>query len=277
MIRIDFKEPTDEKWKNWKSKCEKATQELIKRAQSGDEIVITDLYKERKDVFTKHNDYFFGKCVYCESLITNTHPGDIEHFRPKGSVTDLNNKPIIINKDDGSEMPHPGYYWLAYEVSNLMPACEDCNRPSSGNSEGKKIGKWMKFPVIGNHACKPGEEDNEEPILINPVVEDPEEHLEIDTIGILHPKANSERGKTCIAVFGLNDRPSLVGERIRTYKDVKDKLLLLILAIGTKSPQVTERFSVIDSYKKGKRPYSMAAKRAINDFAKETNLKSIFQ
>lgn len=265
MIRIDFKEPTDEKWKNWKSKCEKATQELIKRAQSGDEIVITDLYKERKDVFTKHNDYFFGKCVYCESLITNTHPGDIEHFRPKGSVTDLNNKPIIINKDDGSEMPHPGYYWLAYEGSNLMPACEDCNRPSSGNSEGKKIGKWMKFPVKGSHACKPGEEEQEEPLLINPVFEDPEEHLKINNLGFLSPKNKSERGEVCISVFGLNDRPSLLDERKRTYKQVVDELNLLWIAFKMKSPEIQERIDRIEEYKNGSRPYSIAGRKAIND------------
>ncbi len=137
MIYVNFKEPNDALWIDWKSRCEKATEELISRAQADDEIVITNLYKETKSYFFKHDDYFFGKCVYCESLITNNHPGDVEHFRPKGRVTDLNNKPVMI-KSNGKEVSHPGYYWLAYEISNLMPSCEDCNRPSSGNSQGKK-------------------------------------------------------------------------------------------------------------------------------------------
>ncbi len=123
----------------------------------------------------------------------------------------------------------------------------------------------MKFPVKGKHACNPGEEANEEPLLINPVVENPEEYLEIDNLGILHTKNNNERGQTCIDVFGLNDRPSLIDERIETYKKVKDELSLLFIAIKMKSSEIQERIHAIKKYKNGERPYSIAARKAIKD------------
>lgn len=273
MIFIDFKEPVSEDWIDWKDRCKKATDELIKKFNSGDEIVITKLYKEKKEVFVKNDEFFYGKCAYCESLITNTHPGDVEHFRPKRNVTDLENKPIKKNIN-GVETLHPGYYWLAYELNNLLPACEDCNRASSGNSEGKKIGKWMKFPVIGEHAWKPGGEKEEKPLLINPVIEDPEEHLEVDALGILHAKQTSVRGQTCIDVFGLNDRPSLVDERRRMYKQVQNEYNLAVLSILTKSSEVQERINNIEEYKIGKRPYTIVARKAITDW-KTTEYKAI--
>ena len=264
MIKINFVEPTDSNWTDWKTRCKTATDKLIKDVNDGKSITITNLYKEKKNVFFKHDDYFYGKCVFCESLITNTHPGDVEHFRPKGKVTDLDNKTIKVTAN-GSAVDHPGYYWLAYEILNLMPACEDCNRPSSGNSGGKKIGKWMKFPVNGKHAFKPGDEILEDPILINPVVEDPSNHLRIDKLGIIHPVENSVKGRTCIEVFGLNDRSSLVNERKEMYKQVKNEVMLAFTSIIHKSPDSQERLNSIQDHRNGKRPYTLAAKKAIED------------
>lgn len=264
MIKITIREPEDKKWTDWKDRCKKATAQLIDDYNTRRAITITDLYKELKDIFFKHDDYFFGKCVYCESLIPNSNPGDIEHFRPKGKVTDLNDKLVMVSVD-GKEVPHPGYYWLAYDVNNLMPSCIDCNRPSSGNSAGKKIGKWMKFPVNGKHAFKPGDELNEEPLLINPIIDNPSEHLEIDSLCLIHKANNSIKGQTTIDVFGLNDRPSLVNERKETYKQVRNEVKLAYISIMMKSPDSQLHLDRIRDYKQGKRPYSLAARKAIED------------
>jgi hypothetical protein len=57
---------------------------------------------------------FCDKCAYCESKITPGFAWEVEHFRPKKSV---------------AERPdHPGYYWLAYEWTNLLPSCTLCNQ-----------------------------------------------------------------------------------------------------------------------------------------------------
>ena len=86
----------------------------------------------------------------------------------------------------------------------------------------------------------------------------------------MSPKNNSERGKTCIDVFGLNDRPSLIEERKRTYRRVNDELNLLWIALKMKSTEIQERIVRIEEYKNGERPYSIAGRKAIND-EKETS------
>ncbi len=56
------------------------------------------------------------KCCFCETRFDATYAGDVEHFRPKGAVT------------EGKTTLRPGYYWLAYEWANLYYACADCNQ-----------------------------------------------------------------------------------------------------------------------------------------------------
>lgn len=264
MIRINFIEPKDDEWSDWKTRCKDATEKLIEDFENGRPISITNLYKEKKKVFFQRDDHFYGKCIYCESLIISTHPGDVEHFRPKGKVTDIKNRPIKITIDD-DEVDHPGYYWLAYELTNLMPACEDCNRPSSGNSEGKKIGKWMKFPISGSYATSPGEEKNESPLLINPLIEEPNEYLKINSLGIIESVNDSPKGNMCIEVFGLNDRLSLVDERREMYKQVEKELRLAYTAISMRSVDRQEYIDKINDYKNGKRPYTLAARKAVEE------------
>jgi uncharacterized protein (TIGR02646 family) len=50
-----------------------------------------------------------GKCAFCESKFEHVAFGDVEHFRPKGGWI----------QTDGDQLTRPGYYWLAYEWSNL--------------------------------------------------------------------------------------------------------------------------------------------------------------
>lgn len=49
-----------------------------------------------------------GKCCFCETKIGPD--GDVEHFRPKAAWC----------QGDGEPLNWPGYYWLAYEWSNLL-------------------------------------------------------------------------------------------------------------------------------------------------------------
>lgn len=274
MIHIRLFEPNSPEWRKWKNRCKNATMQLIKVVNNGGIPEIDDkLYKEQKEVFLKN---FHNKCAYCETLITTNQPGDIDHFRPKGKVTDLNNKPILITGNNGKRIQHPGYYWLAFELSNLLPSCIDCNRPSRGNSNEKLVGKWNKFPVKGEYAFKPGDEAKENPLLINPLIDNPENHLEIDVLGVLHPK--DERGEKSIEVFGLNDRLSLIEERKKTYNNVLNTICLMKINFFSKiSTNINddvqnylnefkaEFFKFKKKYNKGQEPYSIAGKKAISD------------
>ena len=52
-------------------------------------------------------------CAYCGCDLRRNDPGDVEHFRPKGSLSD--------------DPSHGGYWWLAYDLSNFVLACRCCN------------------------------------------------------------------------------------------------------------------------------------------------------
>ncbi|MDB4925934.1 hypothetical protein [Mucilaginibacter sp.] len=85
-------------------------------------------------VIDKLNDWYFGKCAYCERF----YKLDVEHFRPKGEIRD----------EDNGLLRAVGYYWLGYEWSNLLPSCISCNRDGGKNS---------KFPYVagGNLVTAP--------------------------------------------------------------------------------------------------------------------------
>jgi len=266
MIKINFVEPVTQDWDDWKKKCEEACAKAIEDVKTGVRPGISELYKEKKSILFSGDCNFHGKCAYCETNIISNQPGDVEHFRPKGRVTDINNKKVIITDSTGTSKDHPGYYWLAYKLSNLLPSCADCNRPSSGNSGGISIGKWDRFPVNGIYATGPGEELHEDPLLINPVLEDPDLHLEVNDLGILFQK--SEKGRISIEVFGLNHRQGLIDERKTTYSTVTNLLNLLLIYRADKV-LFDRHFAEVNKHKSGKLPYSIAARKAILDFTKD--------
>ena len=63
------------------------------------------------------------KCCFCESKVSHISYGDVEHFRPKGGVRQTPKGPL----------GKPGYYWLAYEWSNLFFSCQLCNQRFKDN------------------------------------------------------------------------------------------------------------------------------------------------
>lgn len=265
MIKINFHEPVTSEWSAWLDECrteQERHNDAIEAGQSSD--VNDDVYKgERHNIKTKIymslDSDFHGKCAYCESSIATNQPGDIEHFRPRGKVTDVENRPIMVDKGNGLE-PHPGYYWLAYDWKNLLLSCRNCNSRSKSKSTGKLIGKGNRFPVKDFRAVRPGEEIREEPLLIHPVLEDPEEHLEVDETGIMNAKNGSEKGKTCIDIFGLNDREALQVARKECYEDVKARICFLAFQLILGS---TNDISYLKEIQQGRKAYSIAARTAL--------------
>lgn len=217
----------EELWNKWRRDCDEKTRETCEMVDNGfnpDDIQIqASLYSRKKiksHYFMNKNGPFRGKCVYCESFITDFQRGDIEHFRPKGKVTDEEDNPIHISDRDNNEREHWGYYWLAYSDKNLMPACQLCNQPSD-----EKLGKRSRFPLENEsaRACYHDDDtDSENPLLINPLDpdDDPEEHLFVDPeTGVMGAK--TPRGEACIKIFGLNKREQLITERRRAAELVR--------------------------------------------------------
>ncbi len=146
-------------------------------------------------------ELFRGKCAYCEGRYSVSQPMDAEHFRPKDGVA------------VAGELK-TGYWWLASEWTNLYAVCIDCGRVRDQDVVGERVrsGKGDRFP-LADEACRataPGQEAEEEPLLLDPCVDDPEEHLVFTDDGLV--VSETPRGRTTIEVLGLN-RAGLVARR----------------------------------------------------------------
>ena len=132
------------------------------------------------------------KCCYCERPVFKYYR-DVEHFRPKSN-----------------------YYWIAYDWENLFLACPVCNRQY----------KRAQFPLENPDMRAESHHDDinrEEPLLINPAEENPEEFLTFRKEIIFSVNGN-RRGAKTIEVLGLDKDAE--EERRKRYNDLKDKFTL---------------------------------------------------
>lgn len=173
--------------------------------------------KTQSSVREKLNKYYFHKCAYCEVICK----AEIEHYRPKKGVSE--------------DSTHNGYYWLAYEWSNLVPSCRYCN------TEG---GKGNQFPVMGKRVVNPpldnlgnlditqslARSQNlifEKPYLLHPEIDDPSKVLgftiddEKKGIKIVGLDNDVKRGEMTIKICNLN-RDFL---KIARKKNVTDSIV----------------------------------------------------
>lgn len=198
------------------AKGAKETKDAIKAVKDGAAFEFK-AYKE-DDVVTALRAMFNKKCAYCEFNYAAGGPEDVEHFRPKGGV--------VVN----GKLAQPGYYWLAAAWSNLLPSCIDCNRKRTKEfTDGTTgvSGKANLFPVADEsrrwrkHRAK----NREEPLLLNPCDDDPEEHLEFLDKGLVRPTLDpggttSRKGEASIEVYGLT-RQDLVEQREKKQTRVR--------------------------------------------------------
>lgn len=144
------------------------------------------------------------KCCYCESKFGATSYGDIEHHRPKGAVKE--------------EPEHLGYWWLAYVWDNLLVSCEMCNRTHKGT--------WFPLRNPAARAKTPADNiDAEEPLLINPALQDPRNHIRFKADA---PEGLDDIGRTTIKVLGLR-RKDLQEARLEQFNKIKMNFGLVYL------------------------------------------------
>lgn len=147
------------------------------------------------------------KCCFCESKIPHIAHGDVEHFRPKAGV----------QIEGSTNLSKPGYYWLAYNFSNLFFSCQICNQKFKKNF----------FPLVDETERATSHLHDvslEESLILHPEIDNPEEHLMFES-EFIKPKNNSKKGETTIKYTGLN-RPDLEEQR-REYLAVFKKLAIL--------------------------------------------------
>ena len=153
------------------------------------------------------------KCAFCESWIRHISFGDVEHFRPKAGY--------IV----GSRLLRPGYFWLAYEWSNLYLSCEVCNRRHKGNL----------FPIAGRRARYDHPDlSAERPRFVDPGVDEPGAHIEF--LGAV-PHGKTIRGRETVRSLGLN-REELNGVRRERLQQAVLLLEGLEINLGDTTPRV---------------------------------------
>ena len=272
MIKVTFEEPTDDSWWAWKEDCETAREELIRQVKAGDRPRVLNLYKDARltSVYKGAGAPFHGKCAYCESDVGVNQPGDIDHWRPKGALEDKDGRPIMLQSTDSKtgaivSTKHLGYYWLSYDWSNLLLSCERCNRVVRLN--GQRVGKGAQFPVVGFRAVEPGEEAKEHPLLINPMFDDPREHMQIRLRdAMIVPK--TERGQATIDIFGLNIREPLVTARLRSIQTTRLLIAYLkVLRSRNGNDEANCIMAGVDKIVAGSVPYSAAGRAALEEWS----------
>jgi uncharacterized protein (TIGR02646 family) len=222
---------------------------------------------------------FHGKCAYCESRYAAVHPVDIEHWRPKGAV---------IETDDRKSIRPYGYYWLAASWSNLLPSCIDCNRertypdPVTGKVEYLGKGNW--FPLGGGtRALVEGEENGEEPLLLDPCSDQPRDFLQFTDTGMVIPvtdAARQDRAEASIKYYGLN-RAELVLDRRERVSLIEQKIALITnlaqflaksshdgdrLTENMLEDLISHELTLLQHFRNPDQPYSEMARQIIDPF-----------
>ncbi len=273
MIKINIFQIYDEaswkKWRRWRQDCNRETCKLIDAVHQGYDPEINEVLYKRKSIkkmfFFNRSGPFGGKCAYCEKYIKDGLDADIDHYRPKRGVTDENDRPVMVQNELGVAVYHPGYYWLAYDWRNLLPVCKHCN--VLGEAQGEKVGKQNRFPVENIHAIQPGDELIEQPLLLNPVYDDPNEHLEVQSeSGLLIFK--SLRGDKTIKILGLNLRDRLPETRRQMIDHVGS---LLDRVFSRYTDEATKRNAIDEllAIKQGKQNFTLAARCYIKSYLKK--------
>ena len=201
----------------------------------GDKAVKEELLKMQAD-----------KCCFCESKITHISYGDVEHFRPKAAWKQ--------SAHDG--LSRPGYYWFAYEWSNLLLCCQLCNQRHKRNL----------FPLLNPlaRALSLGDDvTNEDPMFINPSTENPETLIGFrgDTP---YPINDDPRAKLTIEGLGLKRKP-LRDRRLAWLEAVKKVYQIAKGIIPASAAHKNEAVGLLTKWSSPGSEYSAAVKCAVND------------
>ncbi len=194
-------------------------------------------YNFNAEVWRKVKQFIFAlandMCGYCEGAVLLVSAGEVEHYRPKARV-------------DG-EKDHKGYYWLAYEFSNYVPACGNCNGAR---------GKANHFPIAGSRACAMTDNlEQEKPLLLHPFEHNPADHLRFvvggPQLAVGTVQGVTPQGKESVDIYRLNRGPLLV-ERQRVINDLRTNLSRIFVDKDARTRLVAE-------LKDGQRPYASTA------------------
>ena len=248
MIKIDrdlevIKNQVDTLAPTWCSRAKKRSREINKKAVYAEK---TSIWSEVKPVFMYLQR---NRCIYCDRHIASLRVGsvehDLEHYRPKGRVTE----------EDGSHTN--GYYWLAYDFENFAVACKTCNQGL----------KMDRFPILGTRGVALANvttlNQTELPMLIFPMVDNPDEYMIFDGVT---PKPKFKRGlkykraKITIDFFRLADSEREELHDARTLAIVLLWNSIRTIELSTDIAEREQNLELIKSMCSPEFPHSMCTK-----------------
>ena len=163
------------------------------------------------------DDLYKSKCAYCETDTSAGAPMQVEHYRPKAKVTD--------------DLSHSGYYWIAYEWSNLILSCSKCNNKK--RNKFPVLGKRVTHPLLGLDGFPSLESVianstsfmQEQALIIHPEIDKVEDHFIFNEMGEI--VGRTDRAIVTIQICNLN-RKELIFKRLAILKgftnDIKEIL-----------------------------------------------------
>jgi hypothetical protein len=280
-------------WDDWQVRAAAATEEAVQaweqwRASGSTEpfkaTFDQDLWAELKEWLL--DNVFEGKCAYCETVEARSSY-HAEHFRPKGRVMvrvdGTKRKPASkrarTRDEEGQEIDHPGYFWLAYNWMNLLPSCNDCNTAR---------GKRDYFPVEATHVCvrrltaqervtlkqqriesaarqgvfflQPEDLDvMEKRQLLHPYLDNPEQHLVFGEFGVVVARDGSAIGEQSIITYDLRSEKLRIARQSAQEAAHREYTPEFTRGTGlSKAQRIAAARSSVEGYLRGSRAYSAA-------------------
>jgi hypothetical protein len=237
MIRISFDpaQLSDDHltfFEQWRHRAADATTKTA-NADEPDPERRASVWRDFKAWVAEH--FFASKCAYCEGPIDAQTLGAAEHWRPKRSVVESDRVGTWKSvKDPQTDRRHPGYWWVAFDWENLVPACSLCNEK-----------KGTKFPIAGQRvyerstaACTAELDEIEKPLLLHPFRgDDPAEHIGFQSDGCAYARrspchddagaADLRRATETITVCDLN-RHGLTRARAKAQRNARNAFMLAL-------------------------------------------------
>ena len=188
----------------WMARSQTATQELLQKQTHEDRMkYIKDHAQVWRDLRNELIGEFGSRCWFtdAEEAVAQL---DTEHFRPKA---------VALDED---ETPHEGYWWLAFEVSNLRLAGQVPNRQY----------KKCFFPLLAgcHRATSHNKRWQEElPVFLDPVRITDVELVGYNETGSMCPSLSADsasakrRVELTDRLLGLSIHPPLIEARQRIW------------------------------------------------------------
>lgn len=235
---------------------------------------------KHEDVRAALQKLFGTKCAYCEIEAAGA-PTHIEHYRPKGGV-----------HPDGQAIAKLGYWWLASTWRNLLISCAFCNTVNTHDNDAGTtavLGKANKFPLGAPtvRATRPTEVRREKPLLLDPTVDDPRNHIRFEVVvgldrrlecvvrPVVRNGVEDQRGRATIDTVGLRreELNRLRGDRIKSLRSllevIEDDIRGKQAAHPGYQPQELSTLSkkkiqeVAEDYLDWKRPFAAACRTEV--------------